>query len=177
MDRPLERRAFEFRAEGDPSSAPVLVGTVIPYGERAIIGGRFSEEFTAGGVQLGDVVANVMHVRERPLARLGTGLTLTDGDRALTARLELPDTQEGRDTATLVRQGVLKGFSAEFRAIRDRWEGTHRVIEAARLNGLGVVDSPAYAGAVVSEGRLMLTVDHLSGLFSQGHGRRVWRSL
>ena len=58
--------------------------------------------------------------------------------------MTLPDTTEGRDVATLVRDGVLRGFSVEFRATRDRIEGGNvRVVERAELRALSVVDDPS----------------------------------
>ena len=53
----------------------------------------------------------------------------------------------------LVRSGVLRGLSVEFRAIRDRFVGDLREIGRAVLDGLGLVDRPAYAGSVGLEVR------------------------
>lgn len=177
MTGALERRAFEFRAADTETGLPALEGVVVPYGDRAQIAGRFTEEFRAGSITLRSVVANVMHRRDRPLARAGHGLTLTDGPTALRARLELPDTTEGRDVAELVRGHVLTGFSAEFRATRDRWEGRHRIIEAADLHRLAVVDTPAYAGAVITEGRMIELGDWLEHQSAGQRRARRWRSL
>ena len=49
--------------------------------------------------------------------------------------------------AVLVREKVLGGFSVEFDALAERAEGNVRVIERARLRGLGIVDVPAYIDA------------------------------
>ena len=144
-----ERRAFEFREAADG----VLEGVVIPYGQTAKIGG-FSERFEAGSVTFGDVIANRQHDRKQPLARTGGGgLTLTDSATELRARIDLPDTADGRDVRELVKRGVLRGLSAEFRVQRDSWAGSARTIHAATLTGLAVVDRGAYAGATVAEMR------------------------
>ena len=148
-----ERRAVEFR-EVSPG---VIEGILIPYGVPSRIGGVFDEEFRAGSVRIGDVLANRQHDRTRPLARIGHGLTLTDASDALRARLELPDTVEGRDTRTLVALGVLRGLSAEFRTIQDEWPSeTRRIIHQAELRGLAVVDDPGHTGAVIEEVRARL---------------------
>ena len=175
MEAALERRAFEFRAEDDGA---VLAGVALPYASRGSVG-RFTEEFRAGGLQFAPsgVLLNVLHVSDRLLARYPDGgLELADGPAALRARVVLPDTTEGRDTRELVKAGVLRGFSVEFRALKDVWAGTHRVVEEAVLSGIGIVASPAYAGAVISDGREMRSEDFLS-LRAADKGRRVWRSL
>ena len=77
----------------------------------------------------------------------GLGLRVTDSASELRARIELPDTQDGKDVRELVRLGVLRGLSAEFRTVRDQWQGSERTIHEAQLVGLAVVDQPAYLGA------------------------------
>lgn len=173
----LERRAFEFRAVDDGAELPVLEGVAVPYGQRAKIG-QFTEEFRAGGMTQVEVIANLLHDHKQILAVSGRGLTLTDGPEAMRARLELPDTTSGRDAAVLVRSGVLRGFSVEFRATKETWNGTHRTVEEAMMYGLGLVARPAYQGAVVVEGRDMDTSVWFAregARFRKGRVR--WRSL
>ena len=146
----IERRSFELRAEGEGS---VISGIVIPYSTQSLVG-SFREQFAPGSIKFSDVIANIQHQRSAPLARTGGGgLELSDGPDALRATIELPDTSIGRDTLTLIRRGVLRGLSAEFIAVREEWVGRLRTIREAKLSGLGIVDSPAYAGASVSEVR------------------------
>ena len=146
----IERRAVEFRA----TAAGVIEGRLIPYGTASRIGGVFDEVFEPGSVRFDRVMANVQHDRGRPLARLGHGLTLTDSATELRARIELPDTAEGRDTRTLVEAGVLTGMSAEFRAVREDWPAPNRrVIREAELRGLAIVDDPAHESALIAEVR------------------------
>ena len=171
----LERRAVGFRVAEGGTGLAVLTGTAMPYGERARIG-PFTEEFRAGSLKADDVIANVMHRRDRPLARQGSGLTLTDGPGSLEIRMELPDTVDGRDTLALVRAGVLQGLSLEFRALREAWQGKHRIIESAALTGVAVVDRAAYAGATLAEGRSVDAAEWLARYSGQGR-KRIWRSL
>ena len=149
MDK-LERRAVEFRA----TSAGVIEGTLVPYGVVSRIGGVFEEVFEPGSMRFDRVLANRQHDRARPLARLGHGLTLTDSRTELRARIELPDTTEGRDTRALIEAGVLRGLSAEFRSVREEWPAPdRRVIYEAELRGLAVVDDPAHQSALIAEVR------------------------
>ena len=61
----------------------------------------------------------------------------------------LPDTMAGRDSAQEIRDGLFKGLSVEFKAVRQRFEGGLRRISSARLTAAALVDSPSYRGSVV----------------------------
>ena len=56
----------------------------------------------------------------------------------------------------LVRSGVLRGLSIEFRAVAERIEAGVRVIERAVLRGVAVVDTPAYPASEVEARMAML---------------------
>ena len=140
-----ERRFVEFRDEGDGT----ISGTVVRYGDVARFG-DWSETFEPGSLTFNDPIVNIMHRREAPVARIGAGLTLHDGVAALTARVEPPDTRYGREAAELVRHRILRGFSMEFIADDERMDGRRRVIRAARLVGIGLVDRPAYPESAVA---------------------------
>ena len=81
-------------------------------------------------------------------------MTLTDTPESLEIRAELPETRESSDALELVEAKILRGFSLEFVALRERMEGPTRVLVSARLVGLAVVDKPAYqAKHDISAGR------------------------
>ena len=144
MDVEFQRRT-EIRAEGN-----ALIGTALVYGDKADIGGGMLETFLPGSLYWDDVILNRQHTRVFPLARTGGGgLTVTGDMKSVTFRAELPDTQEGRDTRELVKAGVLRGASVEFKAERERQEGPLRVIERAMLRGIGIVDSGAYPESTI----------------------------
>ena len=142
----VERRFTEFRAEGR-----TLSGVVVPYsaptniwdGER-----RFREQFEPGS--FGDVLRidatmNLMHLPSRIIARTGGGgLRLIDTPTDLRAFATLEDTRDGDDALRMVRARILRGFSSEFRARRETFEGDLRRIFEASLSGIGVVDRPQY---------------------------------
>ena len=144
-----EFRFCEVRREGR-----TLSGQGIVYGDVARVGTR-TERFLPGslGADVGelDVLLNVQHDRGRVLARTGGGgLTLVDSATALEVRAELCETREASDVLELVATGVLRGFSLEFQALRERTEGPTRVIQAARLVGIAVCDKPAYKASTVA---------------------------
>ena len=130
-----------------------MSGTLIRYGDTASLPFGF-ERFAPrafGDVSQLDVLLNVAHVRQRPLARTGGGgLVLADTDTALTVRAELPATRESDDTLALIRGGVLRGLSLEFSSIDERMEGDTRILERAELQGLAIVDKPAYSDSTVA---------------------------
>lgn len=142
----VERRFIEFRADNDG-----LSGTVIRYGDVAAFG-DFTERFASGSIRMdADIVANIMHDRAKPVARIGAGLTLSDTGGAVEARIAFPETSFARDAKELVEARILRGFSIEFMAIRERMEGRERIIEKARMTGLGIVDRPAYPDSVIAD--------------------------
>ena len=140
---PLEYRADTGRVEG----------VALRYGDTASIGGAFRERFEAGafGEVAGlDVIARLQHERGRPIGRTGGGgLELADSAAELLASLTLPKTRDGADAAELLRTRILRGWSVEFRATREKVaDGGLRVIERAELRGLGLVDEPAYGDSL-----------------------------
>ena len=159
----LERRYVELRHDGRR-----LTGTAVRYGDTAALPwGR--ERFEAGAfAPLGDVILNAAHDRSRPLARTGGGgLDLEDGAEALAIAATLPETREADDTLTLVRAGVLRGLSVEFRAVAERLEAGVRVIERAKLSAVAVVDTPAYPQSEIEARRAALAA-------AVPRRRRVW---
>ena len=130
-----------------------LVGTVMPYNVPSDIGGGLLELFRPGAFgNVGglDLILNRQHERPRPLARTGGGgLTFVDSDAALSMAAVLPNTQDANDALELVRTKVLRGLSVEFFATRERMEGNVRIVEAAILSAVGLVDKPGHTGAIV----------------------------
>ena len=162
MSGAIERRSFEIRAVPETSGA-VLEGVAVPWDSPGRVG-RFTETFKRGSLNFdGDVLVNVQHESSRVVARNtpAGGLALWDDPKGLMSRINLPDTQEGRDTRTLVSQGILAGLSIEFRALEDRWAGSHRTVLKAELDAIGIVSRPAYAGATISEGRSVESATYL----------------
>ena len=142
----MERRFVEIRAD----DAGRITGVVMPYNTPAKIG-RFEEVFLPGAFKpLGDNIrANLQHERSRPLARNieNGGLELSDSEVDLRAALTLPDTMTGQEARELISRRVLTGFSVEFTAIKETWQGVQRTIREATLHGIGLVDSPAHESA------------------------------
>ena len=141
----LERRYAPLRS----GSGRILAGTAVRYGEVARLPWGL-ERFEPGAFQpLGDIRLDVMHTRARIIARTdGGGLALEDGPDALRVRAEPERTREAEDALQLVRRGVLRGLSVEFRALAERMAGGVRIIERAVLAAVSVVDNPAYPSSV-----------------------------
>ena len=147
-----ERRFFELRTYGRQ-----LRGIAISYNDIATLpfGKERFEAGAFGDVSTADVILTVAHSRERPIARTqGGGLELCDGPNELSVRAQLPKTQEADDVLSLVEASVLRGFSIEFEATKERTEGQGegavRVVTGANLRGLSVVDRPAFGLSVVA---------------------------
>ena len=136
------------QAESGPG---LLTGVALRFGERAKLPGGRTEEIRPGGlVPSVRVYANRQHERGRHLGVSPGNLSLVIDNKEVRVALQLPDTTLGRDVATEVRMGILQGLSVEFRPIRDKWAGFHRIVEQATLAGIGVVDTGAYGGDSLS---------------------------
>ena len=127
-----------------------IAGVAMRYGDRGLIDGKFHEEFAPSAfAPLGDVVLNWMHDRNKPLARTGEhgGLRLADGATELRVEATLPETTLADDAVELIRRGVFRGLSIEFRSVEEKMVAGVRVIGKALLSGIAIVDRPAYSRA------------------------------
>ncbi len=137
--------ALEFRDSG-----AVIEGVAMPYGATARILEMFDEQVEPGAFKFEDVILNRMHLRAEPLARTGGGgLTLSDSAERLTLRAEIPDYRQ--DIRDMVARRILRGFSVEMQVTAEDWPSPDkRIIRAATLTGIGLVDRPAYGDATAA---------------------------
>ena len=146
-----ERRCSELRVKGRN-----IAGTVIKYNDVADMG-AFRERFEVGAfgdVSRLDTTLNILHRQDRLVGRTGGGgVVFRDTPGALLMAATMPATRDGDDALELVRSGVRRGLSVEFRAVKDRFVGDLSEIGRAVLDGLGLVDRPAYPGPVGLEVR------------------------
>ena len=159
----LNYRFAEFREiEGR-----TVYGVAVDYSDTSLRPGGRKERFQPGAfgnVESLDTILHFQHERARPLARTGGGgLLLTDSPERLEVAATLPETRDGDDALLLAQKGILRGFSTEFHARRERFEGDTRIIESALLPGMGLVDTPAYRQSVITEVRA--AGDGLTGAF------------
>jgi len=75
-------------------------------------------------------------------------LTLTEDNVGLKVRAVLPNTTLGRDTAELIRTGLVDSMSFGFSVVRDTWDdtGTNRTLNSVRIHEASIVSFPAYSG-------------------------------
>lgn len=140
-------RRLYCRAEISPENEMQLSGRAIRYGDVATLpfGKEVIDQGAFGDLSSTDVILNRQHDRGMPLARTGGGgLVIDDSPTGLMLRAELPDTATGREAITLVRSGVLRGFSVEFRALREYVRDRILHVAEAALIAIALVDRPAY---------------------------------
>ena len=130
-----------------------IEGVVVRYGDIANLPfGR--ERIEAGAFDISpNLMLNLQHSRERPLARNGYGLSLVDSTQSLTMRADLPDTPNGNETLTLIDTHALSGISAEFLVSSETRIDGVRVIRKAKLCGISIVDTPAYPDSSVDKAK------------------------
>lgn len=134
----LETRAgLEFRVAGR-----TLSGVAMRYGS---VSPSHRERFSPGAFgEVRSVPLNIEHDRSMVVLP-AESVILNDSPRELSVRAELPPTSAA---LRLIRQGALSGFSVEFRARQERYEGGIRIVERADLNGIGLVGKPSYPDAL-----------------------------
>ena len=138
------RCAIEVREDDTRRSPGRLYGVLMTYGERA---SDRPEAFAPGSLHWPDdgIVINEQHNRQAPILR---AIPEVRG-RQVVIDAALPDTQRGRDAAIMVRDGIMKGLSVEFRSRRENRAKGYREINDAFTRSAGLVDDPSYAGASV----------------------------
>ena len=135
----------EVRYQEDPErlSPGRLTGVLLTYEVRAAdrpeLFARNSLYWADTGISIND-----QHDRRATIVRTTPFLA---GD-AIKIDVALPDTARGRDAATNVRDGTLRGLSVEFHSEKEGRRGGLREIRRARLARAGLVDDPSYADSL-----------------------------
>ena len=162
----LEYRFTDFK----PVEGRTVSGVVIAYGANGldpISRNRETFESRAFGDISDTVFANVNHDRNKIVAVSGNGLDLTHSDTGLLASIQIPENAFGNSVLEKIREGVYKGFSVEFRAIKESFIDGVRTISKATLEALSIVRTPAYPDSRIVEvrnlpdGREYLHIDYL----------------
>ena len=122
--------------------------------------GRFDEVIMPGTFARAinedhDVRALIDHDPGRVIGRTkNETLELREDGKGLWTKITLPDTQEGRDLATLIGRGDLDAMSFGFTVQSDKWEKVEgrntRYISDVDLFEVSVCAFPAYADATVA---------------------------
>jgi hypothetical protein len=155
--RAIDFKAAEFRFADDDKK--VLEGYASVFNKKTDLG-RFDEviepgAFTRALAEDQDVRALIDHDSGRIIGRTKNGtLELREDAKGLHSRITLPDTQDGRDLATLIELGTLDAMSFGFSVKGDRWEKQEgrntRHISDVDLYDVSVVAYPAYSDTSVA---------------------------
>lgn len=149
----LEKRALasppELRADGNAKVArgyAALFGseTEVSFFREVISPGAFTDT-----LKKADVRALVDHDTGRVIGRSSAKtLRLSEDEKGLFVEIDLPDTSDGRDLATLLERGDISGMSFGFRVTHDEWDETVepvlRTIHQVELFEVSAVAFPAY---------------------------------
>jgi len=137
------RCAIELRADASRESPGRIAGVLLTYEVRAK---DRPEMFAAGALQWdpAGIILNLSHDRKQPVMRFTPELRGAE----LVIDAPLPDTTHGRDAATMIRNGTLRGLSVEFRALDEGYRAGVREVRRAELRGAGLVDDASYGNRV-----------------------------
>ena len=137
------RCSIELRADDTRQSPGRIVGTLLTYNKRAL---DRAEIFSPGALHWPDngIILNEQHNRQAPIMRFTPELA---GDE-LRIDVALPDTQRGRDAATMIKNGTMTGLSIEFRSEAEGRSAGVRQIRRAHLAAAALVDNPSHASTV-----------------------------
>lgn len=181
-DQPLLR--IESRSEGDDAATDWIVGYAARFGVNSLDLGDFTERISPeafsivserrGRKKKLETRALFNHDANMPLARYPKTLHLFVDDIGLRYEFPVPDTSYGRDLASNIKSGIIKGSSFSFTVPNggDEWtmeDGRSiRTIRAVdSLIDVGPVTYPAYPDADVAIARRSFDV------FRQEHEARA----
>jgi HK97 family phage prohead protease len=151
--------ASVFYREGDTSTEFKLWEGAVERIDRNAFDNALSRKDDAAGLY--------NHNPDHLLGRVSNGtVRLKTDDRGLHYEIDAPDTTLGKDVATLLERGDLKGSSFAFVIDGERWErdgdNEIRTITDLTLYDVGPVTNPAYAGST-SGVRCLRFVDNDGG--------------
>lgn len=116
---------IQVRSEEGENAPTVVEGYAALFGEETVIGGQFAEVVARGafdGADMEDTVALFNHNWDKPLARMGKGLTLEVDEKGLKYRFELGSQSYAQDLAENIRMGNVSTSSFGFTIADDDWE-------------------------------------------------------
>ena len=121
-----------------------LTGLALPFEVEARVG-TMRERFSRGSVVTsGEAVLNVMHDRNRPLAREPETLKFDIREEGLWLSAVLPSTREADDAIEMITKKIWRGVSVEFYSVKERQLSGVRVIDAAVVYGVAIADRATY---------------------------------
>ncbi len=136
------RQGVELRADGR-----TLTGAAIRYGD---VSPSHRERFAPGSLVVSPDLAPTLGHRTGRVLAYGDDVRVEDRQDALIVEAHLPRTKTADRALDGVQSGRYRGWSVEFVARRESRDASGvRVIEAADLPGLALVDHPSYPGSGV----------------------------
>ena len=145
----------------DDLKGRTVSGRVMRYGE--VTRDSRKHRYLPGSIERSNVVLNYMHNRQRPLAREGGNMTLTDSSDELRISATMPETVDGNDAITGIKDGLLTGFSGEVAIVQGNATPEAYDISQGVMNRIGLVDDPAFPSSVIQD-------LYLAELYADGEG-------
>jgi HK97 family phage prohead protease len=160
MSGKIEKRYHSVEEIRTEDGERKIGGYAAVFNKEARISERLIEKIAPGAFRSslgGDIRALWSHNPDMVIGRTTNGsLKLSEDERGLAFDLSLPDTTQGRDAYTLIKQGFVTGVSFGFRVKKDSWtrgdkDSPHlRTLEEVELIEVSPTAFPAYADTQVS---------------------------
>lgn len=147
---------LEVRSSGDgrticgiacPFDSPTQINDYDGKYTETVQRGAFSRTIAERGHRI-----RFMAMHNNSMLPLGRATLLREDTSGLYAEFRVSQTQAGDEVLALVRDGALDGLSIGFQPVRETWTRARdsRTILEAKLIEISIVNSPAYADALVS---------------------------
>ncbi|TNM61532.1 HK97 family phage prohead protease [Streptomyces sp. NP160] len=153
---------FEIRSAEEVEDQYVVTGLAVPFNQTVNIG-SYKERFERGAfsdTEAGDPLfynheyVNADKTLNRSATPIGTITEVEETDDGLFIRALISKTDKGREVYQLLKDKVLKSFSAGFESLKHRTDPDGVIVRTkARLLEVSVVPRPAYSNAAVAEVR------------------------
>lgn len=159
-DKVEKRHTIEAAIRAGDDSKRVVQGYAAVFNKVAKITERLHEKIAPGAFKNsigGDIRALWSHNTDLVIGRTtNDSLKLSEDDTGLRFELSLPDTTQGRDAYTLIKDGYVSGVSFGFRVKKDAWDRGQdgqphlRTLLDVDLLEISPTPFPAYGETMVS---------------------------
>lgn len=151
----MDDRSIEFEIRSVNEEERTVSGIAIPYDQTVEVGG-YKERIERGAFKETEIGSPLYfnHDHRALGTPIGSIIEARDTEAGLEIKARISKTPKGEEVYTLLKDGVLKKFSAGFEPVEHRTDADGTVVRTkAKLIEVSIVPRPAYSKAAVAEVR------------------------